>query len=82
MTVINLEREKQLADLYRQVQKMQKWADEDTYGYSKEKKLLLDKIYNMRLDCLEADVATELEKLEQFNDQANLLWSSIPRRFN
>lgn len=81
--ISNLIREKQLAQLYRQVQKMSHFADETVYGYSNEKFRLLDKIYGMRIDCLEKDIEDTQEVFNQYNDQANLIWSSSDQgRYN
>lgn len=78
----NLERERELADLYRQIQKMQNWADQDIFGYSKEKNTLLNKIWDMRMSCIEQDQRDLVEEFKQFSDQANLEWSSRTKGFN
>ena len=83
MKTTNLDREKQLAELYKVVLTMKNFADADMWGYSRERDLLLDKIYHMRMDCIQADIETEATKNEEFNnrlEQANLEWSSNPQR--
>jgi len=76
----NLAREKKLAKLYRTVSKMRNWADVNMWGFSEEREALLNKIYAMRMDCVEKDINDIGKEWANYSDQANLEWSSNYQR--